>query len=221
MGWCCTVMNAPYLLQLTIMSSGRIRRFSMPILGWSPLPRNKPGGSIRKLAMRSLWLSITQKPYSCRRRSFSSLIFLRWKKESLNRDKTPRYFTNNYFILKYFDSFYQFLFFSHGLPGFGLSFEIFAHFRKVTLIQIWDFGFLFRRHFLKWQDRARLIKVTHLLKSKRGGWHHGNITFLQSLKKFFRNISLVVYSWSNIFAKKVATSSAPGLSFICLPGDRP
>lgn len=107
MGWCYTVMTAPYLLQLTIMSSGRIRRFSMPILGWSPLPRNKPGGSIRKLAMRSLWLSITQKPYSCRRRSFSSLIFFRWEKESLNRDKTPRYFTNNYFgiLMFHFTSF--------------------------------------------------------------------------------------------------------------------
>ncbi len=75
-GW-WTVMSTPYLLQLTIMSSGRIRRFSMPIFGWSPLPRNKPGGSIRKLAMRSLWLSMIQKPYSSRMRSFSSLIFLR------------------------------------------------------------------------------------------------------------------------------------------------
>lgn len=81
-GWCQSVISTPYLLQLMIMSSGRIRRFSMPIFGWSPLPRNKPGGSIRKLAMRSLWLSMIQKPYSCRRRSFSSLIFL---KEKINK----------------------------------------------------------------------------------------------------------------------------------------
>ena len=32
-------------------------------------------------------------------------------------------------------------------------------------------------------------------------------------------MSLVVYSWSNILAKKVATSSAGGLSFIGLPNE--
>lgn len=48
----------------------------------------------------------------------------------------------------------------------------------------------------------------------------GHNTFLQSLKKFFLNISLVVYSWSSIFAKNVATSSALGLSFITLPKGR-
>lgn len=48
----------------------------------------------------------------------------------------------------------------------------------------------------------------------------GHNTFLQSLKKFFLNISLVVYSWSSIFAKNVATSSALGLSFITLPEGR-
>lgn len=30
---------------------------------------------MRKLAIRSLWLSIMQKPYSCKMRSFSALIF--------------------------------------------------------------------------------------------------------------------------------------------------
>lgn len=49
-----------YLLQLMMMSSGRMRLFSMPIFGWSPLPRKRPGGSIRKFPMRSLWLSIRQ-----------------------------------------------------------------------------------------------------------------------------------------------------------------
>ena len=48
----------------------------------------------------------------------------------------------------------------------------------------------------------------------------GYNTFLQSLKKFFLNISLVVYSWSSIFAKNVATSSALGLSFMTLPRDK-
>lgn len=42
-------------------------------------------------------------------------------------------------------------------------------------------------------------------------------TFLQSLKKFLRKISFVVYSWSSILAKNVATSSASGLSFMCFP----
>lgn len=64
-----------HLLQLMIMSSGLMRRLSMPILGWSPRPRNRPGGSMRKLAIRSLWLSMIQKPYSCKRRSFASFIF--------------------------------------------------------------------------------------------------------------------------------------------------
>lgn len=41
--------------------------------------------------------------------------------------------------------------------------------------------------------------------------------FLQSLKKFLRKMSLVVYSCSNILAKNVATSSASGLSLMCLP----
>lgn len=45
-------------------------------------------------------------------------------------------------------------------------------------------------------------------------WCH---TFRQSLKKFFLKMSFVVYSWSSIFAKNVATSSALGLSFITLP----
>lgn len=45
----------------------------------------------------------------------------------------------------------------------------------------------------------------------------GVVTFLQSLKKFFLNMSLVVYSWSSILAKNVATSSADSLSFMGFP----
>lgn len=67
-----------------IMSWGLMRRFNMPIFGWSPRPRNNPGGSMRKLAMRSLWLSMMQKPNCCKVRSFSSLIF--WKAE-INSDE--------------------------------------------------------------------------------------------------------------------------------------
>lgn len=43
-------------------------------------------------------------------------------------------------------------------------------------------------------------------------------TFLQSLKKFSRNTFFVVYSWSNIWAKNTATSSAARLSFTFFPG---
>lgn len=53
-----------YLLQLMMTSSGMILFFNMPCLGWSPRPRNKPGGSILKLPIFSLWPSIVQKPYS-------------------------------------------------------------------------------------------------------------------------------------------------------------
>lgn len=68
-------MSCAHLLQLMIISSGMIRLFSMPILGWLPRPRKSPGGSILKLAILSLWLSIIQKPYSFSNFSFSSLIF--------------------------------------------------------------------------------------------------------------------------------------------------
>ena len=72
-------MNCAHLLQLMIISSGMIRLFNMPILGWLPRPRKSPGGSILKLAILSLWLSIIQKPYSFSNFSFSSLIFWRWQ----------------------------------------------------------------------------------------------------------------------------------------------
>lgn len=54
----------PHLLQLIMTSSGRIFFFSIPCLGWSPLPRKSPGGSILKFPMRSRWWSNTQNPYS-------------------------------------------------------------------------------------------------------------------------------------------------------------
>lgn len=75
-----------HLLQLIMMSSGLRRLFSIPIFGWSPRPRKSPGGSMRKFPILSLWLSMIQKPYSCRSRSFSSLIFCsvmrRWVPDS-------------------------------------------------------------------------------------------------------------------------------------------
>lgn len=43
---------------LMMMDSGGTRFFSKPILGCSPRPRNRPGGSMRKLASRSLKQSI-------------------------------------------------------------------------------------------------------------------------------------------------------------------
>ena len=59
-----------YLPMLIMILSGIILFFSLPCFGWSPRPRNKPGGSILKLPTRCLWLSIMQKPYSSRICSF-------------------------------------------------------------------------------------------------------------------------------------------------------
>lgn len=42
---------------------------------------------MRKLAIRSLWLSMMQKPYSCRRRSFSAFIF--YNKKGKEKQTTP------------------------------------------------------------------------------------------------------------------------------------
>ena len=63
-----------YLLQLIITSSGITRHFSMPCFGWSPRPRNRPGGSILKLPIFCLWPSIMQKPYSFCTFSLAALI---------------------------------------------------------------------------------------------------------------------------------------------------
>lgn len=68
-----------YLLQLIMTSSGMILFFNMPCLGWSPRPRNRPGGSILKLPIFSLWPSIVQKPYSFWISSFFN--FSAYKKE--------------------------------------------------------------------------------------------------------------------------------------------
>jgi len=50
----------PPLPQLITTSSGMTRRFSIPILGCSPRPRNRPGGSILKLPIFSRCPSIWQ-----------------------------------------------------------------------------------------------------------------------------------------------------------------
>lgn len=47
-----------------------------------------------------------------------------------------------------------------------------------------------------------------------------HVTFLQSLKKFSRNTFLVVYSWSNIWAKNSATSSAARLNLTFSPAGK-
>lgn len=72
-----TMARFTHLLQLIMMSSGLMRLFSMPIFGWSPRPRKRPGGSMRKFPILSLWLSMMQNPNSWRILSFSSLIFYR------------------------------------------------------------------------------------------------------------------------------------------------
>ena len=55
-----------------MMSSDHVLVFSIPCLGWSPRPRNRPGGSIRKLPIFSLWPSMRQNPYSSTRAAFAS-----------------------------------------------------------------------------------------------------------------------------------------------------
>ena len=47
-----------------IISDALILCFRRPIFGCSPRPRNKPGGSSRKLPIFSLWPSHRQNPYS-------------------------------------------------------------------------------------------------------------------------------------------------------------
>ena len=66
--------NRTYLLQLIITSSGMTRRFNIPCFGWSPRPRNRPGGSILKLPIFCLWPSIIQNPYSFWTFSLATLI---------------------------------------------------------------------------------------------------------------------------------------------------
>ena len=56
---------------LMITSSGMVLFLSFPCFGWSPRPRNKPGGSILKLPTLCLCPSIRQKPYSSKIFSFS------------------------------------------------------------------------------------------------------------------------------------------------------
>ena len=66
--------TATYALQLMMTSSGITRRFSIPRFGWSPRPRNRPGGSILKLPIICLWPSMMQTPKSLVTFSFSTLI---------------------------------------------------------------------------------------------------------------------------------------------------
>lgn len=118
---------------------------------------------------------------------------------------------------------YLFLLFWHLFSSFWLGLEVLTHLSEVTLVQVSNFWLFLWCHFLK-KKRSHLeyVQFTHHLNTTwRLKLRHLNlsylITFLQSLKKFFLKMSLVVYSWSNILEKKVATSSAGELSFIGLP----
>lgn len=87
-GWDNSGSEITHLLQLIMISWGLMRLFSIPIFGWSPRPRKSPGGSMRKFPILSLWLSMIQKPYSCRSRSFSSLIFCSGMRHWVTGSKT-------------------------------------------------------------------------------------------------------------------------------------
>lgn len=83
---------------------------------------------------------------------------------------------------------------------------------EIYFISIVDFNF-------SAQDKSlscRSVSVFFVLLNKI----YDYFTFLQSLKKFSRNTFLVVYSWSNIWAKNNATSSAVTLNFTFLPAHR-
>lgn len=173
-----------------------------------------------------------QKPYSWRSLSFSSLIF--YKVHENIKKKSMRdfmMFGSGLGECAWMQA-YLFLHFWHLFPCFWLGLEVLTHLTEVALVQVGDLWLLLWCHFLKEKrnhlkqvqlkylntylntctvdslarvPNLRLLNISHLL------------TFLQSLKKFFLKMSLVVYSWSNILAKNVATSSAEAPSFIALP----
>ena len=64
--------------RLMVMSSGKMRDLSWPILGCSPRPRKRPGGSTRKLPSFSLRPSTTAKAKGSSRRSRSALAAFFW-----------------------------------------------------------------------------------------------------------------------------------------------
>lgn len=82
---CCTPFHLPGMLgigtgasfdRFRVMSSGRSRCLSVPFLGCSPRPRNKPGGSARKLPHFSCRPSIVAKIYGFSSASRSALILI-------------------------------------------------------------------------------------------------------------------------------------------------
>lgn len=71
------------------------------------------------------------------------------------------------------------------------------------------------------QTPVMQVTVTYISSFQmKQSWCLSGITFLQSLKKFSRNTFFVVYSWSNIWAKNNATSSAVTPSFTFFPADK-
>lgn len=136
------VSPLPHLLQFMTTSSGCILFFSMPCLGCSPLPRNRPGGSILKLPMRSLWWSSRQKP------NLSTIFWLAsFKAYEMNNDKTAT--IHDYVFEDYqLNMTYQFLILAHVFPGLHLCFMHGVNLSKVTLIKILNQCSFFISHIL-------------------------------------------------------------------------
>lgn len=125
-----------------MMSSGWILFFSMPCFGCSPLPRNRPGGSILKLPMRSLWWSSRQYPNSSRifwLASFNSC--------KMNSDKPENIhdYNRNFEKLNITD---QLLLLAHVFSGLHLCFMHGMNLPKVTFVQVSDQRPFFISHFL-------------------------------------------------------------------------
>lgn len=123
-------------------SSGWILFFSMPCFGCSPLPRNRPGGSILKLPMRSLWWSSRQYPNSSR--IFWLASFNAW---DINNDKPET--IHDYILNLYkFNITDQLLLLAHVFSGLHLCFMHGMNLSKVTFVQLLNQWPFFISHFL-------------------------------------------------------------------------
>lgn len=123
-------------------SSGWILFFSMPCFGCSPLPRNRPGGSILKLPMRSLWWSSRQYP------NWSRIFWLAsFNTCEMNKDK-PEPFRDYILNLCELKMTYKLLLLAHVFPGLHLCLMHGMDLSKVTSVKLlnqWPFSF---SHFL-------------------------------------------------------------------------
>lgn len=131
-----------HALQLMMMSSGWILFFSMPCFGCSPLPRKRPGGSILKLPMRSLWWSNRQYPNSSTIFWLASFIACEIKND---KPETTDDYILNLYELNITD---QLLLLGHVFSGLHLCFMHGMKLTEVTFDQLLNQWPFFISHFL-------------------------------------------------------------------------